>query len=380
MKGDRSTDFQKTALKLEAKKHQTVLEINLSNLIKNFNRYKNKLSPFTKILVMIKASGYGTGLIESAKILEQNKADYLGVAYADEGIELRNNSIKLPILVMNVSYDSMEEIIEYQLTPSIYDLQQLNRFTNILVRLGIKNFPIHLKLNTGMNRLGFDKDEIYDLCDFLLAQPEIKVEGIFSHLAASDKKDGKNLTIKQINNFQKLANLIESKLSINTIKHILNSSGIENYSKHEMDMVRLGIGLYISSKSLNSTTVASLITRISKIRNIKKGDYLGYGLKKVEKNMKIAIIPIGYADGFKRKLGNGIGQVYVKNSFYKTVGNICMDMAFIDISNTDFKVGDRVEIFGPNNDINIVAKSINTIAYELISSISNRVVRVYLKD
>ena len=380
VKGDRSTDFQKTALKLEAKKHQTVLEINLSNLIKNFNRYKNKLSPFTKILVMIKASGYGTGLIESAKILEQNKADYLGVAYADEGIELRNNSIKLPILVMNVSYDSMEEIIEYQLTPSIYDLQQLNRFTNILVRLGIKNFPIHLKLNTGMNRLGFDKDEIYDLCDFLLAQPEIKVEGIFSHLAASDKKDGKNLTIKQINNFQKLANLIESKLSINTIKHILNSSGIENYSKHEMDMVRLGIGLYISSKSLNSTTVASLITRISKIRNIKKGDYLGYGLKKVEKNMKIAIIPIGYADGFKRKLGNGIGQVYVKNSFYKTVGNICMDMAFIDISNTDFKVGDRVEIFGPNNDINIVAKSINTIAYELISSISNRVVRVYLKD
>ena len=188
------------------------------------------------------------------------------------------------------------------------------------------------------------------------------------------------MTIKQINNFQKLANLIESKLSINTIKHILNSSGIENYSKHEMDMVRLGIGLYISSKSLNSTTVASLITRISKIRNIKKGDYLGYGLKKVEKNMKIAIIPIGYADGFKRKLGNGIGQVFVKDSFYKTVGNVCMDMAFIDISNTDFKVGDRVEIFGPNNDINIVAKSINTIAYELISSISNRVVRVYLKD
>lgn len=380
VKGDRSNDFQKTALKLEAKKHQTVLEINLSNLIKNFNRFKNKLSPFTKILVMIKASGYGTGLIESAKILEQNKADYLGVAYADEGIELRNNNIKLPILVMNVNYDSMEEIIEYQLTPSIYDLQQLNRFTNILVRLGIKNFPVHLKINTGMNRLGFDQDEINDLCDFLFAQPEIKVEGVFSHLGASEKKDGKNLTLRQINNFQKLANLIESKLSINTTKHILNSSGIENYSKYEMDMVRLGIGLYISSKSFNSTTVASLITRISKIRNIKKGDYLGYGLKKVEKNMKIAIIPIGYADGFKRKLGNGIGQVFVKDSFYKTVGNVCMDMAFIDISNTDFKVGDRVEIFGPNNDINILAKSINTIAYELISSISNRVVRVYLKD
>ena len=173
---------------------------------------------------------------------------------------------------------------------------------------------------------------------------------------------------------------MESKLSIDTTKHILNTSGIENYSDHEMDMVRLGIGLYVGSKKPYNSTVASLITRISKIRNIKKGDQLGYGLDKVEKNMKIAIIPIGYADGFKRKLGNGVGQVYIKDSFYKTVGNICMDMSFIDISNTDFNVGDRVEIFGKNNDINKVAKSINTIAYELISSISNRVVRVYLKD
>ena len=380
IKGDRSPEFQKTALKLEAKKHETILEINLSNLIKNFNRYKKLLSPATKVLVMIKASGYGTGLIESAKVLEQNKADYLGVAYADEGIELRKNNITLPILIMNVSSDSMEDIIDHQLTPSIHDLHQLNHFTNILVSLGIKNYPIHIKLNTGMNRLGFDKNEINDLCDYLLAQPEIKVEGIFSHLAASEIVEGKDLTKKQINSFQELSTLMESKLSINTTKHILNTSGIENYSDHEMDMVRLGIGLYVGSKKPYNSTVASLITRIAKIRNIKRGDHLGYGLDRVEKNMKIAIIPIGYADGFKRKFGNGVGQVYIKDSFCKTVGNICMDMSFIDITNTDFNVGDRVEIFGKNNDINKVAKSINTIAYELISSISNRVVRVYLKD
>ena len=381
IKGERGQEFQKIGLKLEAKKHITVLEINLSNLIRNYNYYKNLISPKTKLLVMIKASGYGTGLIESAKILQENHVDFLGVAYADEGVQLRTNGIKSPILVMNVELKSMEDIIDYNLTPSIYDLYQLNEFTNKLIGLGIKNYPIHIKLNTGMNRLGFDADEIHKLCTFLLSQPEIKVEGIFSHLSASDLKHGKEFTNNQIKKFKKISNEIENNLGILTTKHILNTSGIENYSQSSMDMVRLGIGLYGISNNNKISNVASLITKISKIRHIKKGEYIGYGLDNmIQKDIKIAIIPIGYADGFNRKLGNGNGCVFINNSFHKTVGNICMDMTFIDISNTDFKVGERVEIFGSNNPISEIAKSINTIPYEIISSISSRVVRVYHKD
>ena len=380
IKGERSAEFQKIALKLTAKKHQTALEINLSNLIRNLNYYRKLVSPKIKILVMIKAAGYGTGLIESAKVLEQNHVNYLGVAYTDEGIELRKNKINTPILVMNVDSTSMEDVIENNLTPSIYSLDQLNQFTNLLINLGIKNYPIHVKINTGMNRLGFDKDQIAILCDFLLSQPEIKVEGIFSHLAASDLEDGQNLTRKQIKEFKDISNTIETNLGITAQKHILNTTGVENYAEHEMDMVRLGIGVYGISKNKNIFTVASLTTRISKIRNIKKGANIGYGLQKFNKDMTIAIIPVGYADGFKRGLGNGIGKVFIKNSFYKTVGNICMDMAFIDISNGDFKVGEKVEIFGENNSIINNAEAVNTIPYEIISSISNRVVRIYHTD
>ena len=381
IKGKRESEFQKISLKLEAKKHFTVLEINLSNLIKNFNYYKSLISTKTKILVMIKAAGYGTGLIESAKILQQNHVDYLGVAYVDEGIQLRNNGIQSPILVMNVEAKSMEDIIEYNITPSIYDLTQLNEFTNKLIGLGIKNYPVHIKINTGMNRLGFDEDEIKELCNFLLNQPEIKVEGIFSHLSASDAKNGKSFTNNQIKKFEKISFEMETNLGIIAIKHILNTSGIENYSHASMDMVRLGIGIYGISNSNKISNVASLITRISKVRQIKKGDYIGYGLKNIiKKNMKIAIIPIGYADGFNRKLGNGNGSVFIGNSLHKTVGNICMDMAFIDITNSDYQVGERVEIFGSNQPITEIAKSINTIPYEIISSISDRVVRVYHKD
>ncbi len=275
----------------------------------------------------------------------------------------------------------MEDIIDYNLTPSIYDLTQLNEFTNKLIGLGINNYPVHIKLNTGMNRLGFDEDEIKELCNFLLNQPEIKVEGIFSHLSASDVEDGKSFTRNQIKKFEKLSNEMETNLGIIAVKHILNTSGIENYSQASMDMVRLGIGIYGISKNNKISNVASLITCISKVRRIKKGEYIGYGLgKMIKKDMKIAIIPIGYADGFNRKLGNGNGSVFINNSLHKTVGNICMDMAFIDISNTDYQVGERVEIFGSNNPINEIAKSINTIPYEIISSISNRVVRVYHKD
>ena len=381
IKGKKTADFQKISLKLELKKHNTILEINLTNLIKNLNHYRSLVNPKTKLLVMIKAAGYGTGLIESAKILEQNHIDYIGVAYTDEGVELRENGLKSPILVMNVEQKSMDNLIENQLTPSIYDLKQLDEFTKKLILLGKKNYPVHIKLNTGMNRMGFDSMDIKKLCSFLLSQPEIKVEGIFSHLAASDQENGKKLTQQQFKYFNRISSDIESSLGIKTFKHILNTAGIENYPEQSMQMVRLGIGLYGVSKSKKLSNVASLVSRISKIRKVNKGDYIGYGINnQLEKKLKIAIIPIGYADGFSRSLGNGKGSVFIKNTIYPTIGNICMDMLFIDISNSDLKVNDRVEIFGSNHSIFKMADAANTIPYEIISSISNRVVRVYQKD
>ena len=381
IKGEKVADFQKICLKLEQKKHNTVLEINLSSLIKNLNYYRNLLAPRTKLLVMIKAAGYGTGLIESAKILEQNHIDYIGVAYTDEGVELRENGIKSPILVMNVEQKSMDNLIENRLTPSIHDLYQLDEFTKKLILMGIKNYPIHIKLNTGMNRMGFDSVDIKKLCSFLLSQPEIKVEGVFSHLAASDQKNVKKLTQQQFDYFHRMSLEIESSLGIKTNKHILNTAGIENFPEQSLQMVRLGIGLYGVSKNKKLSNVASLVSRISKIRTVNKGDYIGYGLNnQSEKKLKVAIVPIGYADGFSRSLGNGNGSVFINNAIYPTIGNICMDMLFIDISGSNLNVNDRVEIFGNNHSIFTMADAANTIPYEIISSISNRVVRVYQKD
>ena len=381
LKGEKVADFQKIYLKLEQKKHNTVLEINLSSLVKNLNYYRSLLDPRTKLLVMIKAAGYGTGLIESAKILEQNHIDYIGVAYTDEGVELRENGLKSPILVMNVEQKSMDNLIENRLTPSIYDLDQLDEFTKKLILLGEKKYPIHIKLNTGMNRMGFDAIDIKKLCSFLLSQPEIKVEGIFSHLAASDHNMGGGLTQQQFDYFKSMSIEIESLLGIKAIKHILNTAGIENYPDQSMQMVRLGIGLYGISKSKKLSNVASLVSRISKIRTVKKGDYIGYGINnQSEKKIKVAIIPIGYADGFSRSLGNGNGSIFINNAVYPTIGNVCMDMLFIDISNSNLNVNDRVEIFGINHSIFKMADAANTIPYEIISSISNRVVRVYQKD
>ena len=381
IKGNKDKIFQKIALKLEGKKHETVLEIDLSNIEKNYLAYKNLIPNNSKVLAMIKASGYGTGLVEIGKKLSKINLDYLGVAYSDEGVELRKSSIDIPILVMNVEEKSMEDVIEHQLTPAIYDLLQLDKFTNKLVTLGIEKYPVHIKINTGMNRMGIDISEIDELISFLLSQPEIKVEGIFSHLAASDEKDGKKLTNRQISTFEKAAVSIEKRIGYKVIKHILNTSGIENYSAYSMDMVRLGIGLYGVSNQLTLENVATLRSKISKTRTVPANDQIGYGIKNITKSiMKLGIIPIGYADGFSRNFGHGKAKVLVNGNFVPTVGSVCMDMAFIDLTNINAKAGDGVEIFGSNNSIQKLAKSVNTIPYEILSSISQRVVRIYSED
>ena len=381
IKGNKEKEFQKIALRLEAKKHETTLEVNLENIRKNYLTYKNIIPNKTKLLVMIKAAGYGTGLVEIGKKLTKIGVDFLGVAYSDEGIELRKNNISTSILVMNVENKSMEDVIENRLTPAIYDLKQLNEFTNKLIGLQIKNFPIHIKINTGMNRMGIELNEIDELIEYVSSQPEIKIEGVFSHLAASDLKEGEEFTLNQIEQFKAATQKIESSLGESVIKHILNTSGIEKYSSNSFEMVRLGIGIYGISKNIKLENVATLRTKISKIRTVPANSQIGYGTTNITNQIiKIGIIPIGYADGFSRALGNGIGKVYVNGEFAQTYGNICMDMSFINLEKINAHVGDTVEIFGENNSIENIAKSINTIPYEILSTISQRVVRTYSND
>ncbi len=381
IKGNKEKEFQKIALRLESKKHETTLEVNLESIRKNFLNYKSIIPNKTKVLVMIKAAGYGTGLVEIGKKLKKIGVDYLGVAYSDEGIELRKNNISTPILVMNVENKSMEDVIENNLTPAIYDLTQLNELTNKLIGLQIKKFPVHIKINTGMNRMGIEINEIDELIEYVSVQPEIKIEGVFSHLAASDLKEGKKFTLNQIHQFKNATKRIENSLGEPVIKHILNTSGIENYSENSFEMVRLGIGIYGISKNIKLENVATLRTKISKIRTVNSNSQVGYGTNNITKQkIKIGIIPIGYADGFSRALGNGVGRVYVNGEFAHTYGNICMDMSFLNLENINAQVGDTVEIFGENNSIVNIAKSINTIPYEILSTISQRVVRIYSND
>ena len=381
LKGNNKSSTQNINEKIEAKKHETVLEINLNHVESNFTFYKKLISKNTKILSMIKAAGYGVGLVEIGKKLEFCNVDYLGVAYVDEGVELRKNGITKPILVMNPSTGSFNALINHHLTPAIHDLSQLNSFTGKLIDLNVNAYPVHLKINSGMNRLGFSKAEIDSLITFLKSQPEIKVEGIFSHLFASDNDQGESQTLQQIQSFKLSCEKIEGSLRINTIKHILNTGGIERYADHQFNMVRLGIGLYGISSRYDLKPIAALTSTVSKVREVEAEEFIGYGLTNVtKKKTKIAIIPLGYADGYARVLGNGNGHMMIDNKLIPTVGNICMDMTFLDVTNLNIKEGDRVEVFGANRKIQDLAKEANTIPYEILSCISHRVVRVYEKD
>lgn len=365
---------------LVEKTHETTLTINLNNLYKNYNFYRKKVPKSAKILIMIKAAGYGTGLIKVAKKLSSLNVDYLGVAYTDEGIQIRKKKIETPILVMNVEKSSINDLIDYKLTPSIYNFSQLDDFTRVLISKNITSYPVHIKLNTGMNRLGFNENELDDLMNYVSSQPEIRVAGVFSHLFNSDNKSTNDLTISQIKKFTKYSNFIETRLGYSTVKHILNSSGIESFSDACFDMVRLGLGIYGISSNHSLNNVATLETSISHIRNVSKNENIGYGINPAKKDLKIAIIPIGYADGFARTLGNGKGKVMINGVLAPTIGNICMDMSMIDVSAVSSKIGDKVEVFGENRKIEELANEMSSIPYEVLSSISERVVRIYTED
>jgi Alr-MurF fusion protein len=385
IKGARSFEFEKIVSLLEEKNHETVLEINLNAISHNLNYYKSKLQPTTKVMVMVKAFGYGNGGFEIAKLLEHHKIDYLGVAFADEGITLKMLGIQLPIMVLNPETSSFESIIQHNLEPEIYSIKGLNAFLTLAKAKNLFEFPIHLKIDTGMHRLGFEEDTLSECLVILKNTQLVKVKSILSHLATSDDLKNKEFGNHQIALFEKLSNKVINELKINPIRHILNSSGISNFPHAQYNMVRLGIGLYGISNDENEQpfleNVGTLKSVISQIRTIQKGESVGYSRRFIaSKETIIATIPIGYADGISRSWGNGLGFVTINNKKATIVGSICMDMLMVDVTDIDCMEGDRVVIFGQNPTVNFIAKSLNTISYEVLTSISQRVKRVFFRE
>lgn len=384
IKGARSFQFEEIVSLLEEKTHETVLEINLDAINHNLNYFKSKLADDVKIMVMVKAFGYGNGGLEIAKLLEHNKVNYLGVAFADEGISLKNGGIKLPIMILNPESTSFPSIIQYKLEPEIYSIKGLNAFLKIAREKNLKDFPIHIKLDTGMHRLGFEDDTIDELIATLKGNSTVRVQSILSHLATSDDLNHYDFVISQINLFEKLSSKLMMELNIKPIRHILNTSGISNFPDAQYNMVRLGIGLYgVSNDPLEQKyleNVGTLKSIISQVRTISVGDSVGYGRRfMAEKETKIATIPIGYADGISRLWGNQVGFVTIKNQKAYIVGSVCMDMLMVDVSHIDCKEGDSVIIFGESPTVIEMADALKTIPYEIMTSISQRVKRVFFR-
>ncbi len=384
IKGAREFTLESITKELEEKKNQTILTINLTKLERNLKHYKKKLNPSTKLMVMVKAFSYGTGSVEIPKALQQHGVDYLGVAYADEGIKLRKSGITTPIMVMNPEPNAFADIIHYTLEPEIYSYDLLDDFIGSLILLQKKDYPIHLKIDTGMNRLGFKEHDIPALVDLIKTQPEVHVTSIFSHLSSADSELENEFTNNQIHLFEEISFRIETDLGYQIDKHILNTAGIEKFPNAQFDMVRLGIGLYGINAAKNEEEIqpiGQLTSSIIQIKEIKKGNSVGYSRSFVaSNNMTIGIIPVGYADGIKRSLGNGTFAFYHNNIPCTILGNVCMDLTMIDLSNTTAKVGDEIEIFGSNNTIELMAKKMDTIPYEVLTSISQRVKRIFIRQ
>ena len=385
LKGARIFEFEKIKSHLELQKHDTVLEINLNAILHNINVHKSLLEPETKMCAMVKAYSYGLGGYEIAEFLQHHHIDYLGVAYADEGVDLRKNGITTPILVMNPEQGSYDVIIDYNLEPEIYSLRVLELFANQLQLKGIQQkYPIHIKVETGMHRLGFKEHEIDELVENL-KKYNVKVASIFSHLSSADVPEEDDYTMEQIHTFQRVSSKISEALGYQPIRHILNTAGITYYSDYQFEMVRIGIGMVgISANTKVKKQLQSAVTFktvISQISEVKQGDSIGYNRKyKAEKDTRIATIPVGYADGIPRLIGNKKGFVGIQNQKVSIVGNICMDMLMVDLQNIKAKEGDEVIIFNGNPTLEEFSGYCQTIPYEVLTSISRRVKRIYIKD
>lgn len=384
VKGARKFGFEHLAARLSKRNHLTVLEVRLQALRHNLAQYRKMLKPSTRVMVMVKAAAYGSGALEVAKLLEQDGVDYLAVAYADEGIELRQEGIQLPILVLNPEEAVIDAMIRYQLEPEVYNIPLLHQFG--IATKHLESFSIHLKIDTGMHRLGFEEEELDTLQDALSQYPHFHIKSIFSHLAASEAAEHDTFSVQQIETFQQIYDRLCTSITYQPLRHILNSSGISRFSAFQMDMVRLGIGLYGIGESekmqAKLQTVLSLKASVSQVKHLPKGETVGYGRRgKANEDKTIATISIGYADGLWRAAGNGRFKVLVRGQLAPTIGNICMDMSMIDVSHIpDVQIGDSVLIFGESLPVTKLAEALQTIPYEILPSISGRVRRVYLQD
>jgi alanine racemase len=382
LKGARIFEFERIGHLLEQKVHQTVLEIDQNAILHNLNEYNKLLRPTTKLMAMVKAFSYGSGSYEIANLLQFHKVDYLAVAYADEGIELRKSGITLPIMIMNPEESTFDALTQYHLEPDLYSFNILNKFDLFLKRKELYEFPVHIELETGMNRLGFDLGQLPLLIDSL-KKSSFKIQSVFSHLVASEDPIHDAYTQIQANSFLAACYEIQKLTGYSFIMHIDNSAGISRHPDLQLDMVRLGIGLYGidsgASGLLDLKEVSSLKTTIAQIKQVKEGETVGYGRKGIlYRDSAIATVRLGYADGYPRKLGNGKGKMLVNGQLAPVVGNICMDMTMIDITGiAGVQEGDDVIVFGKNFSISQLAEWAETIPYEIMTGISQRVKRVY---
>lgn len=390
IKGAPEFHFERIAQALEAKHHETVLEVNLDALVNNFNVYRSMLFPKTGIVAMVKASGYGAGVVELAKTLQAQGAAYLAVAVVDEGVELRQAGITMPIMVMNPKVVSYRTLFANRLEPVIYTFAMLRDVVREARKDGLAHYPIHLKLDTGMHRLGFLEEDIPGLASELMRQDSVALRSIFSHLATADCPDMEEYTKAQLDTFQRATDLLQSVYPHRILRHILNTAGIERFRAHQYDMVRLGIGLYgITPEPWLGDTqplaslrpVSTLRTVIISIKTWPRGTAIGYGRRTIlGHDAQVATVPIGYADGLNRHCGNGHINVLVNGVQCPTVGNICMDMCMIDVTGANARVGDSVEVFGEHQPISLIADAIDTIPYEVLTAVSPRVKRVYFRE
>ena len=376
-------DEETIASRILQQTHETVLEVNLSALVDNVRYFKNLLKPETKLTCMVKAFAYGAGSVEVSKALQDSGlVDYLAVAVADEGVELRRAGITLPIIIMDPEVAAMDLILENNLEPNVYSHQSLKTVMAAAEAKGLENVPIHIKIDSGMHRLGFYKEDIPWLVNKLSGQKVVRVQSVFSHLAGSDEPQFDAFTLDQIRYFDSCAEELKKGLSYPIMKHICNSAGIERFADYQFDMCRLGIGLYgFSFVGAKLRNVCTLRTTILSVKTVKAGETIGYGRHTtLAEDRVIAVIPIGYADGFDRRFSNYGGEVWVRGQRCPVVGNVCMDQAMIDVTGTDARPGDQVEVFGEHMSLEELADKLGTITYEILTSVSRRVQRIYFYE
>ena len=383
LKGARIYEFEKIGKLLEHQTQQTLLEINLDAISHNLNEFRRYLNPGTRIMAMVKAFAYGAGPAEIAALLEYHRVSYLAVAYADEGVELRNAGVTLPVMVMNPDPSAVELLIKYNLEPEIFSFSSFEKFGSVASKHGLINYPVHIKIDSGMHRLGFMPEEIEELCYKIKTQECLEIISVFSHLAASEDSALDNFSHRQVEVFLKAADRIHDATGYPFLRHILNSSGITRFPKYQFEMVRPGIGIYGIGhfEGLDLRPAGRFLTRISQLKRIPAGEPVGYGCADVsDLERTIAILPVGYADGLNRRLGNGIGNLYIKGKRVLLIGNICMDMCMADITGLNINENDEAEIFGENITIDEIAAKCQTIPYEVLTSIPGRVKRVFFRE